>query len=601
MRKIKFFSNDNLKATGQKRFFSLTKQSSIKTKLILAFSSIILVTGCISLATYFTSTAAVNEFNDMIDITVQTNNIIQEATKITKGSESARSYYDLYMAGAAIDNESSESKNQKKMILDGVAQIENCLIFIEGKNIDDNTVQRHILMVKNALRTFKEKLDEGFSAYEERDLESETVIRSKVIYSADTLITKTQELISAILSYEQQEKELLVKRQETSGLINIILIVITGALSIVFAYLLTSKIAGIILNLVKMSESVAKGDLRVKDIEVRTRDELYKLAQSFKIMTENLRGILQKISASSNNIAQSSELLKTNTEQSAAAIEQISISIQSVSKGALEQSEQSELAVSAIDNLYEGGKKILDNANKVYRTSEKANMAAVSGQEKMDQMLEQIKVIENKISKTQSVSEVLKGKTREIKRILDSISGIASQTNLLALNAAIEASRAGEYGRGFSVVADEVRKLAEESTKATKEITSVLSDIQKGSEQVADSMSLGMDEVVEGIKIAESSRETFEEIVSTSEDVNRQIKDTQFETEKIFNGIESLEGMSKKISDIAYKVKDECVEVAASIQEQMAGNEEIASSASIMLQMSEELQKIFHQFNMDSI
>jgi len=107
--------------------------------------------------------------------------------------------------------------------------------------------------------------------------------------------------------------------------------------------------------------------------------------------------------------------------------------------------------------------------------------------EHMDELGERINSVNLIIKELESAST-------NIGKVIEVINSIAEQTNLLALNAAIEAARAGEHGRGFSVVADEVRGLASRTQESTKEISTVIEDLQLKIDQAGNGMTQGMEQ-----------------------------------------------------------------------------------------------------------
>src|SRR5207249_1227841 len=107
--------------------------------------------------------------------------------------------------------------------------------------------------------------------------------------------------------------------------------------------------------------------------------------------------------------------------------------------------------------------------------------------------------------------------SREIGKLVDAITRIASQTDLLALNAAIEAARAGAHGLGFRVVADEVRKLSEQSTRSAGEVRARVKLTQEEIGQVLEAMEQGR-RTAEGVgTVSAAAREALDAITTTSQ------------------------------------------------------------------------------------
>jgi methyl-accepting chemotaxis protein len=92
------------------------------------------------------------------------------------------------------------------------------------------------------------------------------------------------------------------------------------------------------------------------------------------------------------------------------------------------------------------------------------------------------------VEATTGTMDKLSESSRQIGDVVRLITSIAEQTNLLALNATIEAARAGDAGKGFAVVADEVKQLAQETARATEDISKRVETIQQDAVQAGEAI-----------------------------------------------------------------------------------------------------------------
>ena len=202
--------------------------------------------------------------------------------------------------------------------------------------------------------------------------------------------------------------------------------------------------------------------------------------------------------------------------------------------------------------------------------SQRSELPADGGIKQVDHAVSLMNDIQNDVSNTGEMIDILGHKSRQIGQIVEVITNIARQTNLLALNAAIEAARAGEQGRGFAVVADEVRKLAEQSQTAAKEIAKIIGDIQCEITQAVQAMDKSGKEVKEGVRVVVASKVAFEVIYSDVKNMRQKVENIVVLVNKQENGSVQVEKAKNSIADSARMNSNSSQEVAATSEEQNA-------------------------------
>ena len=378
--------------------------------------------------------------------------------------------------------------------------------------------------------------------------------------------------------------------------ITVVTIIAVLIISAFFIFLFSNRIAKPLLTLEVAAGRIAGGDLSVTQINVNSKDELGRLARSFEKMVINLRGLIQEISGSAEQVAASSQELTANAEQSAQAADQVAISITNTAQGVERQVNAVVSALGLVEKITDDAR---EGAGKTQDSMEIANRAvgaAEAGNIAVDTAIRQMTNIRQTVDNSAQVVTDLGERSKEIGQIVETISSIAGQTNLLALNAAIEAARAGEQGRGFAVVAEEVRKLAEQSQEAAKQIAVLIGDIQGKTNAAVVAMTEGMQEVKRGTEVVDQAGKAFvaidghvKEVASFANETANGLNQLADSSQLVLAGIREAEHISREISSQAQTI-------SAATEEQSASMEEIASSSQHLAQLAEQLQTAVAKF-----
>ncbi|QXM07265.1 methyl-accepting chemotaxis protein [Crassaminicella indica] len=395
----------------------------------------------------------------------------------------------------------------------------------------------------------------------------------------------------AMTTYESEVTDNVAIFRNTITGIGMIMIIVMGLL----IYFLINRSIKPILKIAELTKDVAKGNLQVK-VDVQTDDEIGVLANNFNNMIENMRSLLSEMNEMGMTVASTAQQMMASTEEASTVSEQVANTVSELAEGATEQAQSTQRGSNMVNELIKGIGKIVDN-------TEHAEKLTVMTKETVDagiQIVEyqEIKAVENKDATMNVGKEILllDKKSKQIGQIIELISSIAEQTNLLALNAAIEAARAGEAGKGFAVVAEEVRKLAEESGRATKNISDLINEIQTSVENAVKEMEQAKLIVTEQENAVKETVNVFEDILKSVSDLTDNMKGVTLACENLNEHAAVVGENIENIASITEENAAGAEEVAASTEEQSATLEELSSSAEQLASLSGKLQETINKF-----
>jgi twitching motility protein PilJ len=288
-------------------------------------------------------------------------------------------------------------------------------------------------------------------------------------------------------------------------------------------------------------------------------------------MAEQLSGVVQNV--------------KRTTGEVTATSQKVNLSTGMLAKTSKTQTKQISQAIVAINEMAGSIRQVAENAIQSATVSEQSTANAKEGAEAVQMTNKAMEAIRENAQETARAIKRLGESSQEIGNIVQLINDIADRTSILALNASIQAAMAGDAGRGFAVVAEEVQRLAERSTKATKQIDTLIRNIQGEINEAGTSMEESIQRVVEGSNLANNAHNKLQEI----ETVSTQLAE-------LIQSISMAATQQAKASDGITKTMEEVGKVSA---RNSAASQKTALAIKRLSETSEQLATSVEAFKLD--
>ena len=341
-------------------------------------------------------------------------------------------------------------------------------------------------------------------------------------------------------------------------------LVVAFVISLVLSQLIASGINRGIQTLKSTAQKLSEGNLVTK-AAVTSKDELGELGDALNSTIERLRTIISTINHSSDIVAKNSdEVMHYNGD---------------VKANSDEVTDNTNQAVTAIEQMSVTSQSIAENITNTASSAEEIDQVAIQSLQISNQSVNEIETLLASFTSTVNTVEDLKAQTDSINKILDVIKAISEQTNLLALNAAIEAARAGEQGRGFAVVADEVRQLAQRSQNSVNEIETMLTSLVAAGDTASEQMT-------KSNQIANNLNERIEASNGLMREIQEKVSAVSLQSQEIASAAEEQSVVAQEISNNMHTIKSVVERNADTINTSNSKSEEMKASAN---QVSQQL------------
>lgn len=582
------------KAKPAKRGKTHGKSSSIKTKIlipIIALTFMILASGLLNV----TSMNRMQEGSTMLsDKSLPTLTALD--TAIADFSDLQRLIYAHTLSEDAAQMEEYQATSDALF-----AEIESALASYEaGVSSEEDLALIAEFRENYDLYVYTYDIAEQLS-YDMMKKLAQSYVPNLMQTSANTM---QQELLTMKANIQKTiDEEVKMQRASyTQALITTVIATAIGIIIAILAFALVNR--SVIRPIKKTTQSLDRivadiqaghGDLTAR-INLKSTDELGRLAKGINIFLETLQNIMSQIVCNAdhlgsvvNTVSGSVNTASGNASDISSLLEELSATMEEISSTTTSVNDEVANIGTQVSNIAQDTVKMNSYAGEMEARARDLEVAAQRNKESTSEIIGGIITsLEEAIEESKSVSKV--------NDLTDEILNVSSQTNLLALNASIEAARAGEAGKGFAVVADEIRTLAD----STRQTAGNIQEINLMVVRAVDALVENANAIVSYVN--ETILPDYEKFVDTG----RQYRD---DASYVNNTMNVFEDRTNHLMQIMQEISEAVNGIATAIEESALGvtnatentstlvsnieivNQEMGTNQQISLQLKQEADR----------
>ena len=380
------------------------------------------------------------------------------------------------------------------------------------------------------------------------------------------LMKKVEDQIAADLLHQAQSI------QSTASASFYAFLIATLVLLVITAILVTTIVKGItrpVVSLTGVMGVLARGDTSVEITGLERGDEIGSMSQAVEVFKENMIAN-QKMAAEQEKENKAKEARRIAMEQLASTFEAgvtgvlkiVANASQSMQSTAESMAATAEETATQSTTVAAAAEQASANVQTVASAAEELS-SSIS--EISRQVAQSTQIAGAAVAEVQGANEKVQGLAEAAKKIgevVALITDIADQTNLLALNATIEAARAGDAGKGFAVVASEVKNLANQTARATEEISAQIGGIQTATQDAVQAIGSIGGTIGKMNEIASAIAAAVEEQGAATQEIARNVEQAATGTNEVTSNISGVNQAARETGQAAGQVLEASSELS---------------------------------------